>query len=81
MALYLTSLTLNHIISAKKCGSREQFSNVNVLATYQSLAPQQAAIVKCVYEKGYAILSGVHIEHATEHQNVLQHIFIELLNS
>lgn len=44
----------------------ERFSHVDVWATYEHIAGKPAAIVYCPFEKGRAILSGVHIEYSSK---------------
>lgn len=44
----------------------EKFSHVDVWATYEHLVNKPAAIVYCPFEKGRAILSGVHIEYSSK---------------
>ncbi len=41
--------------------------NINILARYQDLPQQPAAIIECLIGKGSAILSGVHPEYPLPH--------------
>ncbi len=48
------------------------YPQVKVLGRYSDLPGKPAAIVCCTFGKGLAILSGVHIEHPSEH--IVEHI-------
>lgn len=44
----------------------EQFENVEVLARYEEIDGNPAAIISCLVGKGRALLSGVHLEYSSQ---------------
>lgn len=63
-----SSITTSSLFSYYNGGSAflqtEQYPSVSVIARYEDLEGEPAAIVNCSVGKGMAILSGVHPEHS-----------------